>query len=189
MALNFEPDWVTIISSSRTSTCSERMRYRLFNPAPSKLNNSLAGSALGTIRARQKLICQVDRLPRPTQSSLSKNEHKKPRSSRPGLLNVKSWGHRPGFFYKRSMSRVTSRLRFIEPQLASSVDHPCIGTRLLLRRRPPPSWFASAGGHRSIRKGQRSKGIDPNRFSLKTLSQPLSFSASLSPLLRFNIKA
>jgi hypothetical protein len=26
--------------------------------------------------------------------------------------------HCPGFFYKRSMSRVTSRLRFIEPQLA-----------------------------------------------------------------------
>jgi bifunctional non-homologous end joining protein LigD len=29
-----------------------------------------------------------------------------------------------GFFYKRSMSRVTSRLRFIEPQLASSVEKP-----------------------------------------------------------------
>ena len=56
MALNFEPDWVTIISSSRTSTRSEDIRYRLSNPAPSKLNNSLAGSALGTIRARQKLV-------------------------------------------------------------------------------------------------------------------------------------
>ena len=32
--------------------------------------------------------------------------------------------YRPGFFYERSMSRVTSRLRFIEPQLASSVEEP-----------------------------------------------------------------
>jgi hypothetical protein len=46
MALNFEPDRVTIISSSRTSTCSEGMHYRLSNPAPSKPNNPLAGSAL-----------------------------------------------------------------------------------------------------------------------------------------------
>jgi hypothetical protein len=37
------------------------------------------------------LIGQVDRLPHPTPSSLSKNEHKKPRSPRPGLFNVKSW--------------------------------------------------------------------------------------------------
>jgi hypothetical protein len=49
MALNFELDWVTIISSSRTSMRSEGMRYRLSNPRPSKLNNSLAGSAQGTI--------------------------------------------------------------------------------------------------------------------------------------------
>ena len=34
MALNFEPDWLTIISSPRTSTCREGMRYRLSNPAP-----------------------------------------------------------------------------------------------------------------------------------------------------------
>ena len=34
MALNFEPDWVTIISSSRTSTCSEGMRYRLSKTRP-----------------------------------------------------------------------------------------------------------------------------------------------------------
>ena len=36
--------------------------------------------------------------------------------------------HRPGFFYKRAkqykMHRVTTRLRFIEPQLASPVDQP-----------------------------------------------------------------
>ena len=34
MALNFELDWVTIISSSRTSMRSEGIRYRLSNPAP-----------------------------------------------------------------------------------------------------------------------------------------------------------
>jgi hypothetical protein len=45
MALNFEPNWVTIISSSRASMCSEGMRYPFSNPAPSKLTNTLAGSA------------------------------------------------------------------------------------------------------------------------------------------------
>ena len=62
------------------------MRYRLSNPAPSKLSNSLAGSALGTDSLRQKLTGKVDRLPHPTPSSLSKNEHKKPRSPARGFI-------------------------------------------------------------------------------------------------------
>src|SRR5262245_7966099 len=39
----------------------------------------------------------------------------------------KPWHNRPGFFCKvsqSSMPRVTARLRFIEPQLASPVDQP-----------------------------------------------------------------
>ena len=31
----------------------------------------------------------------------------------------KPWHHRPGFFFKRCMFHVNSRLRFIEPHLAS----------------------------------------------------------------------
>jgi hypothetical protein len=44
--------------------------------------------------------------------------------------------HRPGFFYKRSMSRVTSRLRFIEPQLASCVACVGLGGAALFVSRP-----------------------------------------------------
>jgi len=53
MALNFEPDWVTIISSPRTSTCSEGMRYRLSNPAPRP----------GWDSTRDRIGCSWRRLP------------------------------------------------------------------------------------------------------------------------------
>jgi hypothetical protein len=52
MALNFEPDWVTIISSSRTSTCSEGMRYRLSNPPPDRagIQPAIGSGVPGAVR-------------------------------------------------------------------------------------------------------------------------------------------
>src|SRR6476620_6718569 len=93
MALNFEPDWVTIISSSRTSMRSEGMRYRLSNPAP--VNSTTRSPVQHKERfAAPKVDGRGGQASPPHPKQPVQNEHKKPRPPRPWLLNVQSGGVR-----------------------------------------------------------------------------------------------
>jgi hypothetical protein len=74
MALNFEPDWVTIISSSRTSTCTSGIRYRLSNTAPKPgLDSTRVRKGVfpgGRLRSARPFIALQDSLLQRTSSIL-----------------------------------------------------------------------------------------------------------------------
>jgi hypothetical protein len=92
MALNFEPDWVTIIS---------------YLPLR-RVARACAAACLVPPQQTQQVACWFSpkerfappkvewpggqAFPTPSPSSLSKNEHKKPRSPRPGLFNARYVG-------------------------------------------------------------------------------------------------